>query len=147
MSSSGCYKSKIKEAVTSSAIVTARWNNPVSSIYARFIVMRNIPSLRQLKSFRNCFLTVLRKRGFYSFRMVRWVQKSPKLKCLMPSEQFHSFLPRNLRPSVVLDSIWMKTEPIFFVNYIRGLKSIHELKLADISLDLPSTSTCLNKMR
>ena len=90
---------------------------------------------------------MLRKRVFDSFRMVRWVQKSPKLKCLKPSEQFHSFLPRNLRPSVVLDSIWMKTEPIFFVNYIRGLKSIHELKLADISQDLPSTSTCLNKMR
>jgi hypothetical protein len=68
------------------------------------------------------------------------MQKSLHFKRLIPSEKFDTFLPQKLEISVVMDTAWKRIEPIFFVNYVRGLRSIHQLNLADVSRDFPSPS-------
>jgi hypothetical protein len=73
--------------------------------------------------------------------------KKLQSKRLVPGDDFGTFLPNNLATSAVLDSVWQKREPIFFVAYVRGLQTIHQLGLANVSNLLPSPEFFLEKLR
>ena len=80
-------------------------------------------------------------------RLIRCVQGNSKLKNFVPSKNFGSLLPDHLKVSVVLDSVWKNNDLIFFVAYIRGLRSIHQLGLAKVDEILPSPLIFLEKLR